>query len=88
MYSEVTALANKNGYCSASNRYFSELYDVTAVSISRWINHLAKCGYLTIQVNRNEKNQVVSRKIYVNDSRPINRNDNTPINRNVNSGGR
>lgn len=42
LYGEITALTNKRGYCFATNRYFSQLYDVTTETISRWISHLKK----------------------------------------------
>ena len=42
LYGEITALTNKRGYCFATNRYFSQLYEVTTETISRWISHLKK----------------------------------------------
>lgn len=64
MYAEITALANKAGYCHASNRYFSELYNVTLQTVSTWISHLEKLGYIETQIVRKD-NQIVSRKIYL-----------------------
>ena len=42
LYSEITALSNKTGACWASNGYFAELYNVSKITISRWVNQLAK----------------------------------------------
>lgn len=64
MYAEITALANKEGYCHASNRYFSELYNVTLQTVSTWISHLEKLGYIETKIVRKD-NQIVSRKIYL-----------------------
>lgn len=67
LYGEITALSNKLGYCYANNRYFAELYNVTIGTVSKWISHLQSLDYIIIIIERNEKNEVVSRKIYIND---------------------
>ena len=67
LYGEITALANKNGYCYAQNKYFADLYNVTAVSVSRWISHLQELGYTKTEVIRNENKEIVSRNIYIAD---------------------
>lgn len=46
LYSEITALSNRDGYCHASNTYFAKLYDVDSTTISKWISLLVKYGYL------------------------------------------
>ena len=40
LFSEITALSGKFGYCTARNGYFSKLYNVSDRSITRWIKHL------------------------------------------------
>ena len=46
LYGEITALCNKKGYCWATNKYFSRLYQVSTVAVSKWINQLVKKGYI------------------------------------------
>ena len=67
LYGEITALTGKEGYCFATNRYFAELYHVIQGTISRWINHLEELGFIKIKVIRNDKNQVIERRIYINE---------------------
>ena len=50
LYGEITALCNKEGFCWASNRYFSELYGKSTSTISVWISHLVKNGFVNIEV--------------------------------------
>ena len=63
LYGEITALSGKLGYCYATNNYFAELYGVSKNTISRWISDLNKLGFINIEVERNEKKQVIKRKI-------------------------
>lgn len=65
MYGEITCLSNKEGYCWSSNDYFSDLYNVTKNSVSRWLRHLEKKGYINRVLIRNDKKQVIKRKIYI-----------------------
>lgn len=81
MFSEITALSNKYGYCTASNSYFASLYEVDKTTISRWINHLKNLGYLKTQLIKNGR-AVDSRRIYPNMD-PVGRPCNTPIDRNA-----
>ncbi|MCA9326758.1 helix-turn-helix domain-containing protein [Candidatus Saccharibacteria bacterium] len=48
MFTEITALSNKDGYCSASNSYFAELYEVDPKTVGRWIRNLEKHGFVEI----------------------------------------
>ena len=63
LYSEITALSNKNGYCYASNKYFAELYDVTPVWISKCINHLKELGFIDVEIIKNENNNAIEKRI-------------------------
>lgn len=67
LYGEITALANKNGFCYAQNKYFADLYNVTIISISRWISHLKELGYIKTEIIRNENKEIISRNIYIVD---------------------
>jgi hypothetical protein len=63
LYTELTALTNKNGYCHASNNYFAELYNVSDRSISQWFKELSKFGFIEIQIVKN--NSGTFRKIFL-----------------------
>ncbi|MBO6233735.1 MAG: helix-turn-helix domain-containing protein [Clostridia bacterium] len=67
LYGEITALANKNGYCFAQNRYFAKLYHVSHETVSRWISHLQKLGFIQVEIVKNDKKEIVARNIYIID---------------------
>ena len=64
IYSEITALSNRWGYCSASNSYFAKLYEVSNETVSRWISNLQKQGYITCETVY-DNNRIVERRIYI-----------------------
>lgn len=67
LYGEITALTGKGGYCFAQNKYFAELYNVIPGTISRWITHLEKLGFVKVEIIKNKRNQIMERRIYIND---------------------
>ena len=65
LYSEITALSNKYGYCTAGNEYFSKLYNVSERSITRWIGNLKEFGYLKyVPIYKNDSKKVIERRLY------------------------
>ncbi|MBN2833620.1 MAG: helix-turn-helix domain-containing protein [Candidatus Delongbacteria bacterium] len=67
LFSELTCLANKLGYCYASNKYFSNLYGVTTRTIISRLAKLQQYGFIKIIIDRNDKNEVVGIRIYLQD---------------------
>lgn len=67
MYSEISALSQKNGYCNASNRYFSSLYEVHSGTVSRWLKNLQEAGHVDVYRdefgNRNIKVKGVNKNV-------------------------
>ena len=73
LYAIITSLACKEGYCFASNKYLAEKLDVNPKTISSWISDLKNKNFIIVELIRNENNQIVQRKIYINDvSYPLN----------------
>lgn len=62
MFAEITALSNKDGYCSASNNYFAKLYDVDPSTVSKWVTGLKKGGYIKVEYHK-ENGQIKGRKV-------------------------
>jgi hypothetical protein len=60
LYGEITALCNKYGFCWAKNSYFAELYGKKEPTISVWISHLQREGFISTVIENNNE-----RKIYL-----------------------
>lgn len=64
LYGEITALSNKEGYCTATNTYFSKLYGKHKDTIQEWISKLKRKGYIETQLIKNNLGRVEERRIY------------------------
>lgn len=56
LFGEITALAQKEGYCFASNSYFASAYNCTPQAISQHIATLEQAGFLRIEHNKSVGN--------------------------------
>ena len=57
LYSEISALCNKKGYCWATNDYFEKLYECSKITVIRAINALKENGY--IKVIRKNRQRII-----------------------------
>ena len=74
IYGEITSLANRMGYCFAQNRYFANLYKVSTHTVSQWISHLEKQGYIHTELIKNSRKEVKERRIYIVDNPYVQKN--------------
>ena len=67
LYTEISSLTNKDGYCYATNSYFSKLYEVHKNTVGTWINNLEKQGYIkTVLIYKKGTKEIIERRIYIN----------------------
>lgn len=70
LYGEISALIGAEGFCYASNQYFSRIYGMSADSITRLFKKLEETGYIIRELEKDNLGQVVRRKIYLSMSVP------------------
>ena len=62
--SMIIYLSKDKGYCFATNNYFSDILNVTVVSVSRIINSLKKKKYIKINMNyKSNSKEIENRQI-------------------------
>tara|TARA_R110001599_G_scaffold7417_2_gene36310 strand:+ start:3677 stop:4360 length:684 start_codon:yes stop_codon:yes gene_type:complete len=70
LYAEISALCNKEGYCWANNNYFSSLYDVKNITVTRAISQLVEAGYVQRELE-NVNGEKTLRKLRITASKMI-----------------
>ena len=64
LYAEITALCNMNGKCTASTEYFCKLYEVSRVSIQKWLKTLEDNGYIKrVNIYKQGSKEILTRVI-------------------------
>lgn len=82
LYGEITALCNERGYCWCNNSYFANLYEVSNVSISKWIASLVQKGYIASYITYKEGTKEIDKRYLTILNDPIKEKFNTPIKEN------
>ena len=82
LYAEITALCNMNGKCTASTQYFCKLYEVSRVSIQKWLKNLEDNNYIKrVNIYKQGSKEILSRVItLINSPYKEKFTDNTTIN--------
>lgn len=68
LYALITTLSNKEGYCFASNKYLGDKLGVNPHTISHLLSNLRELNFIYVDILRNEKQEIIQRKIYPNDT--------------------
>ena len=79
LYAEITAFCNMNGECFASNKYFSELYGKSKVTISNWIRELKENGFIETSYTYKNGSKEIDKRYIKNLKGGIKENLTTPI---------
>lgn len=65
IYSEITASMNENQFCSCTNKYFADIFNVSETAVSRYIKELADHEAICIDVHGNERKITIPEKMVV-----------------------
>ena len=66
LYGELSALAQAEGYCWATNAYLAELLGLSAKTVAELIGQLRDREHIQVDVERSEEtNEVIRRKIWI-----------------------
>jgi hypothetical protein len=79
LYAEITSLCNMNGKCFANNEYFAKLFNVSKISISKWISQLVKYGYIYNEIIYKQGTKEILNRYLTIIYYPIKEKFNTPI---------
>lgn len=58
LFGEITALANKSGYCWASNDFFTKMFEVHQTTISEWVSLLKQKGFINFKVDKGNNRKI------------------------------
>ena len=72
LYGEISALANKKGYCWTKNSYFANLYGTSERTIIEWISRLRASGHIkTHFIYFPDSKKIKERRIMLMAAKPV-----------------
>ena len=88
LYAEITALCNMNGRCTANTNYFCKLYEVSRISIQKWLKTLEVNGYIKrVNIYKQGSKEILTRVITlvnIPSKEKLTDNTNTKVSNNTN----
>tara|TARA_Y100001963_G_scaffold24656_1_gene33293 strand:+ start:485 stop:1090 length:606 start_codon:yes stop_codon:yes gene_type:complete len=88
LYAEITALCNMNGRCTANTNYFCKLYEVSRISIQKWLKTLEVNGYIKrVNIYKQGSKEILTRVITlvnIPSKEKLTDNNNTKVSNNTN----
>lgn len=75
----IFGLSEKKGYCFATNKFLAEGLGISPGTVSNIISKLVDEKILTRRIQRNEKNQIIQRRLYPFYSGEVSTEECTPI---------
>lgn len=67
LLADIVDLVKKKGYCYATNEYLAKLHHVSPRTITRWLRKLRELLYISIEIIKTEKKQIIERRIRIID---------------------
>ena len=67
LLADIIDLVKKKGYCYATNEYLAKIHHVSTRTISRWLRKLRELAYISIEIIKTEKKQIIERRIRIID---------------------
>lgn len=64
LFGIILGLADKDGYCFASNTWLGKQIGLSKIRISHLISHLKELGLIRVELERDENGKIIQRKIY------------------------
>lgn len=68
LYAVITSLANKEGFCYASNQYLAQKLGVDQRTITRLLSELRNNKFIIMEIIKNDNGEIIKRRIYPQDT--------------------
>lgn len=65
LYTFISSLCDKEGYCWATNKYLAEIVGIADRELRYRIGELRKSGYIDIEFIKGERGEILKRKIFL-----------------------